>query len=328
MSKFFKNKIFFILATAITIYLILWIFDFSNPNQQFGITFSQTYSQALGLNPQKVYLDILNELNFKKIRLVAYWNEIEKEKDNFNFDNLDFFISQAQKRNKEIILAIGFRVPRWPECHIPKWAEYLKEDEFQKRLFIYLEKVVNRYKNNSSISVWQVENEPFLEIFGKCPPSNKNLFEKEINFVRKLDPTRPILVTDSGELSMWWNTAGKSEIFGTTLYRIVWNKYSGFFKHYLPPSIYALRAWMVKKFTNTKKVIIAELQAEPWIPNSSYDAYKQTKIFTLENLKENIAFARKTGISEIYLWGVEWWYWQKEMGNPVYWQEMVKFFQN
>lgn len=328
MSNFFKNKVFLILATAISIYLILWIFDFSNPNQQFGITFSETYSRALRLNPHKVYLDILNELNFKKIRLVAYWNEIEKEKDNFNFDNLDFFISQAQKRNKEIILAIGFRVPRWPECHIPKWAEYLKEDEFQKRLFIYLEKVINRYKNNSSISAWQVENEPFLKIFGKCPPSNKNLFEKELNFVKKLDSARPILITDSGELSMWWNTAGKSEIFGTTLYRIVWNKHTGFFKHYLPPSIYTLRALMVKKFTNTKKVIIAELQAEPWIPNSSYDAYKQSKIFTLENLKENIAFARKTGISEIYLWGVEWWYWQKEMGNPVYWQEMVKFFKN
>jgi hypothetical protein len=323
--NFFKNhKLLFFLILIILIYFSLWIFDFSNQNQTFGITFSETYAQSLGLNSRQAYLDILNELNFNKLRLIAYWNLIEPEKNNFNFDYLDFQINEAAKRNKEIILAIGFRVPRWPECHIPEWAKNLKNDEFQKELFNYLEKVINRYKNSPAVKIWQVENEPFLTFFGICPKPNEALFNHELNFVKNLDSEKPILITDSGELSPWINTIGKSEIFGTTLYRIVWNKYSGFIKHFIPPAAYSFRAWLVKKFTPTKKIIIAELQAEPWIPNSSYSLEKQIQTFTLKDLKNNINFARKTGISEIYLWGAEWWYLLKLNNKPQYWEEIKK----
>lgn len=323
--KFIKNYKFLIfLILIILIYLSLWFFNFSNQNQTFGITFSETYAQSLGLNSRQVYLDILNEFNFNKLRLIAYWNLIEPQKNNFNFDYLDFQINEALKRNKEVVLAIGFRVPRWPECHIPEWAKNLKNEEFKKELFNYLEKVINRYKNNPAIKIWQVENEPFLTVFGICPQPNKNLFNQELNLVKNLDPQKPILITDSGELSSWINTAGKSEIFGTTLYRFVWNKYTGFMKHFIPPALYSLRAWLIEKFTPTKKVIIAELQAEPWIPNSSYTLEKQTQTFTLKDLKDNINFARKTGISEIYLWGAEWWYLLKLNNHAEYWEEIKK----
>ena len=323
MDEIKKHKILFAIFIIILIYLSLWLFDFSNQNQIFGITFSANYAKSLGLDPKETYLAILNELNFKKLRLVAYWPEIQPEKNKFNFDDLDFQINEAEKRNKEIILAIGFRVPRWPECHIPDWAQNLNQDDFKKELLTYLKNVIEHYKNNKAIVAWQVENEPFLEVFGICPEPDKNLFNTELSLVKNLD-NRPILIADSGELSTWINTAGKSEIFGTTLYRIVWNKYTGYFKHYIPPIIYTLRAFIVEKFTPTKKVIIAELQAEPWIPNSNISLEKQAQSFTLSDFKNNISFARKTGISEIYLWGVEWWYLQKLNNHPSYWEEAKK----
>jgi len=323
MDEIKKHKILFAIFIIILIYLSLWFFDFSNQNQIFGITFSANYAKSLGLDPKETYLTILNELNFKKLRLVAYWPEIQPEKNKFNFDDLDFQINEAEKRNKEIILAIGFRVPRWPECHIPNWAQNLNQDDFKKELLTYLKNVIEHYKNNKAIIAWQVENEPFLEVFGICPKPDKNLFNTELSLVRNLD-NRPILIADSGELSTWFNTSGKSEIFGTTLYRIVWNKYTGYFKHYIPPIIYTLRAFIVEKFTPTKKVIIAELQAEPWIPNSNISLEKQAQSFTLSDFKNNISFARKTGISEIYLWGAEWWYLQKLNNNPSYWEEAKK----
>jgi hypothetical protein len=322
MFKKYK-KLFIVILIFLGVYLFLWSLDFSNKDQVFGITFSETYAKSLGLDSKEAYLAILNELNFQKLRLIAYWPEIEPQKNEFNFSYLDFQINEAQKRNKDIILVIGFRVPRWPECHIPKWAQNLNENDFRKELLNYIKKVVEYYKENKAILAWQVENEPFLKVFGICPPPNKNLFQTELILVKYLDQ-RPILLTDSGELSTWFNTAGKSEIFGTTLYRIVWNKYTGFFKHYIPPSIYTLRAWIVKKFTPTKKIIIAELQTEPWIPNSNISPQQQAKIFTLKDFKENISFARKTGIQEIYLWGAEWWYFQKLNHNPSYWEEAKK----
>ena len=47
---------------------------------------------------------------------------------------------------------------------------------------------------------------------------------------------------------------------------------------------------------------------------------QQLKIFPVEKMKENIDFAEKTSFDEIYLWGVEWWYFMKQKGNPQYWE--------
>ena len=50
---------------------------------------------------------------------------------------------------------------------------------------------------------------------------------------------RPVLITDSGELG-WWRPASNWVIFGTTLYRVVWNKYVAYwnYKYLIPPALY------------------------------------------------------------------------------------------
>ena len=38
-------------------------------------------------------------------------------------------------------------------------------------------------------------------------------------------------------------------------------------------------------------------------------------------LKDNVEFAKKTGMKEIYVWGVELLYWMKEIqDNPTLWE--------
>jgi hypothetical protein len=46
-----------------------------------------------------------------------------------------------------------------------------------------------------------------------------------------------------------------------------------------------------------------------------------------KKFKENIDFAKKTGLDTIYLWGVEWWYWLKEKGNESILDEAKTLFQ-
>jgi len=80
----------------------------------------------------------------------------------------------------------------------------------EKRVsFKVLDVAINRYKSKAVIKYWQVENEPFL-LFGICPTPDADLLDREIALVRKIDPTRKIIVTDSGELSLWIPTAKKS----------------------------------------------------------------------------------------------------------------------
>jgi hypothetical protein len=173
-----------------------------------------------------------------------------------------------------------------------------------------------------------VENEPLIDFFGKCPAPNKKFLEKEIALVKSLDARRPIMITDSGELSLWTQSAGLSEILGATLYRTVWHKWLGIVKHYqYNPLFYRLRAELAKRIKGNQKVIIAELQAEPWGSKNrsltEMPAGEQLKDFSLNDLKGNLEFARKTGLPEIYLWGCEWTWWLKaKQNNSSYWNLM------
>ena len=39
-------------------------------------------------------------------------------------------------------------------------------------------------------------------------------------------------------------------------------------------------------------------------------------------------FAINVGFKQIYLWGVEWWYLQKQSGHPEYWNLAKSVFRN
>ncbi|MDD5146576.1 MAG: beta-galactosidase [Candidatus Pacebacteria bacterium] len=317
-----------LLTVIILFYAIGWIDWSFGQKPIWGATFSRIYAEYLGLDWEEAYLAVLNDLNVPNLRLVAYWSQAETKDDQFNFEDLDWQINQALQKNKKVILAVGQKAPRWPECHQPDWANALSIKEQQEETFEFLTQVINHYKNNPAVTTWQVENEPLIDFFGKCPPPDKGFLQKEIRLVKSLDPTRPVLITDSGELSTWREAAGLSEILGTTLYRTVWHPWFGIVKHWqYNPLFYRARAEIVKKLTDTKKVIIAELQAEPWgTENRSLTQMpvaEQLKSFKVKDLKGNLEFARKTGLPEIYLWGVEWAYWLKtKHGDSSYWDLM------
>jgi len=162
---------------------------------------------------------------------------------------------------------------------------------------------------------WNKIDEPFLPFFGKCPPGSidSQLVDQEIAQLKKLDSSRPIMVTDSGELSLWHQAAKRSDVFGTTLYRIIYKPPIGYFKYPLGPNFFRIKALFIKLLAHQKNVIISELQAEPWGPKWITEMLieEQYKSMNPEKLKEIVEYARKTGFPEAYLWGAEWWYWLK-----------------
>jgi len=295
----------------------------------YGLTFSKKRAGDLGFGWKKVYSSILNELEVKRLRLPAYWDEIEPDSGKLAWNDMDWQINEAGKKNVQIILAVGGRLPRWPECHFPSWAENLSENQRQDALLKYIEETVKRYKNNPNIIYWQVENEPFLNHFGECPPANSVSLDKEIALVRSLDD-RPIVVTDSGELSLWVPAASRADIFGTTMYRDTYSKALGLYVHYpILPGFFHFKKNLTSLFAHPKKWVVIELQAEPWGPQP-FEKLSQTdrnRTMSLGKLKDIIDFSSKTGFSEFYLWGAEWWYWEKEANhNPELWEYAKQLF--
>ena len=326
-----------LLFLAVLIFIIL-VFShgpsYNKKEIKLGATFSVKKAQELGLDWKETYRASLKDLDIKRIRIPAYWDEVEPKNDHYQWKELDWQLQQAKKENAQVILAVGKRLPRWPECHFPDWTNWNQGSSQQKwrsELLEYIEKTVNRYKDHPNVMAWQVENEPYLSsYFGKCPKTKEEFLDKEIELVKKLD-SRPIVITDSGELSLWVPAARRANIFGTTMYKNTYSETLGSYVHYpISPDFFHFKKNVADLFTEPNKWIVIELQAEPWGPTSyqNLSEKEKRKTMTPAKMENMIEFASEAGFRELYLWGVEYWYWEKVKNNdPHYWEKAKKLFQ-
>lgn len=315
-----------ILAVIIIVFYYLAYITAPNPDRPiyWGATFSQKFASDMGLDWKESYRAILYDLKVKRLRLIAYWDLIEKENNKFSFEDLDYQFELASKNGSSVILAIGQKVPRWPECHIPEWAEALSIQERHNELISYLEKIVKRYKDHPTLLYWQAENEPFFP-FGECPGSYPRLADEEISLIKSLDRTHRVMLTDSGEFGLWYFAANKGDVFGTTLYRRVYNKLFGYIDYHLPPSFFRIKELLTRFLAKStpKQFLVIELSGEPWLEKQIYEttAEEHLRYFDFDFFKDTIKYANKAGFDTYYLWGAEWWYWLKgKQNHPEFWE--------
>lgn len=289
----------------------------------YGVSFNTPYARELGLDWKKAYLAILDELEVRHLRLAAHWTMVEPSRDTFNFNELDFQIKEAEVRGADVILGVGRRLPRWPECHVPEWARTLPWEEQKGEIRELIAAVVNRYKNNPVVTYWQVENEPFLGVFAEeqCGALDKAFLDEEIALVKELDPSRPILMTDSGNLGGWAGAYKRGDAFGTSMYLYLWTPELGPFTSVLPPSYYRMKRTAARLAFGAKENFLIELSLEPWLlrPVVEVPLEEQFERMDIEKFNNVIAFAKETGFDRQYLWGAEWWYWLKEQGDDSFW---------
>ncbi len=291
-----------------------------------GVSFDSNYATHLGLDARKTYGDMLDTLKFRHLRLSANWDEIEDQPGHYDFQNLDYYISEAGKRHAQVILVVGLKTPRWPECKAPSWVDLNKASFPKDQLLKEVAEIVHHYKDNPTVVAWQVENE-FQFSFGQCPKRPLDDLFEEIGLVRQLS-NKPIVVTDSGEYSTWISGMASSDIFGTTLYRDANFPPFGHFYFPIQPWYYRIRSELVRKFIaqHNYKTIVAELQTEAWADQGLLQTplEEQMKLMPVETIEQNINFAKQAGFDEIYLWGVEWWYYLAQNGHPEYLQFIHK----
>lgn len=316
--------IFLIVIAFVAVGIMLLAFPvFSPPPIEYGVTFSAPHAAGIGLDWKQTYTAILDELGVRHLRLSAYWNTIEPNDDAFTFDDLDYQMNEAARRGAQVVLSVGRKLPRWPECHVPAWAETLAEPAQQAEVLEMVEVVVMRYKDHPALEMWQLENEPLLD-FGECPPEDRDFLRLEEDLVRSLDRSHLIMITDSGELNSWLGAAQFGDIIGTTMYRTVFSKRTQQPFHYdylFPAWGYRLKSRYVKLLSG-KDVLISELQGEPWgnVSFTELSEEEKQQSFSQERFYELANFARRTQLPRAYWWGAEYWYWEQEIrGNNTFW---------
>ncbi|HWO07529.1 MAG TPA: beta-galactosidase [Candidatus Paceibacterota bacterium] len=295
----------------------------------YGVSFSVPYAEEIGIDWKAAYRAMLDDLGVRHVRLSAYWNTIEPQRDRYDWSDLDYQIREAAARDADIILAVGRRLPRWPECHAPAWAQEMEWEAQKDEILEYMTDVIERYRNEPAIVYWQVENEPFLKVFGReaCGKLDEVFLREQIALVRALD-SRPVLLTDGGNFGLWMGAYRFGDAFGTSMYLYFWRPDIGAFRTILPPAYYRIKANLMEMAFGVKPVILTELSLEPWLAAHINDVPLQEQIarMSIAHVEEIIAYARASTFDRQYLWGIEWWYYMRERGQTEYWELVRPLF--
>lgn len=279
--------------------------------RELGASFSLHRCSELGLDKKAVLRAACKDLGFRRFRLMSYWNIHEPKRGNYDFSELDWQMDMVAEYGGTVALCLGKRQPRWPECHMPKWALGLPKEEWYKALNNYLTVVVKRYKNHPALVSYQLENEALLKDFGDCKDRDysRERLATELALVKRLDPKHPVAMTLSDSWGLPFR-APKPDIYAMSLYRVTLNRKGKYVYSKRPPIFYRARAWAIRTLKH-RPVFIHELQAEPWLSGAIKDfkVEEQLRHMTRGQIRKNIAFARRTGMDPIDLWGLEWWYW-------------------
>lgn len=323
---------------------------------RYGISYSFEQAGWFGVDPRSDYVRMLEEYKFDWIRLPFFWNQMVDKDGSFNknFEDLKFAIGEAQKRDVKVIVAIGAKVPYFPEYHWPKeiedkvrFGEVIGADHAVTDDILAIdEKVVSELAPFDNVAFWQVENEPLIGNVNKWK-IDASLVAKEADVVRKTDfGNRPIILNHAatGFYDNSWQTLlpilKKGDVFAVNAFfktkgtDLISAKILGKEIHVLWPNhlVWPVHSWFVfsPDFSKIKKeTVIAgidlwvlEMQAEPYIKKVE-EAKDPLLSFEPEDISAADKFLRSYGIKSIGFWGVHFWQYRKERGD-FSWSDAVK----
>ena len=287
---------------------------------RYGVSFSVKQCRAFGVNTTEALEWLLQEAGFRRFRLMSYWNEIEKEQGTYDFAELDQQIAQIKAVGGVISLCLGLKQPRWPEYHWPTWAKELLPDHLEKALLQFITAVVARYKDDTHVISWQLENEALLKGFGLDIQIDRKRLRTEYALVKKLDPSRPIIMSTSNG----WGIPLREpipDIVGFSYYAVMYQ--NGEYRRTIHrPWLYKLRKRLIT-LTSQRPVFIHELQLEPWGHTAIWKMTfeEQDRSMSPRQIAANLQAAQKIGACPIDLWGAEWWYWRlRKHHDPTIWR--------
>lgn len=310
-----------------------YIYTHRNQPLNIGVTFIPRYAAYLGVEPKETLQAILSDLKPSHVRLVSYWNDIEKTRGTYDFTELDWQMDMAREAGVKVTLAIGLRQPRWPECHMPQWHINQPKKTWYGDLKSVMSATAGRYKTHPALDSYQLENEFFLSVFGECPDFSRDRLIDEYYLIKSIDSKHPIIISRSNNAIGFPINEPQPDAFGVSVYKRVWDRTltQRYVEYPFPAWFYGFLAGGGKIITG-KELMIHELQAEAWTPDGyeikTAPIEELNKSMNPERLEGRFDYAQGSGIKRMDLWGAEWWYAMKvNRGHPDLWNTAVQQFQ-
>jgi hypothetical protein len=331
-----------------------------------GISFRIPQVSVLGLDARSTLRTLLT-YPFQLIRLGAYWNHIEPEPGRFDTDELDRQIDAAEQAGKQIILCVGpLKTFSYPEFFVPThhlsspFPEHtlIKPSAYPSLLTAataFITRLVERYKHRQGIIAWQLEHEAVDPLgMEHTWRLDSSFVEKEMEALRKADPTRPIMMNGflptslPVSLSQWWQTRdqGDSLEIAQRMADIVGIDY--YPRHALVPvgtkTLYldgTKNPWqqrrnqlLARTQAHRQKLMVSEGQAEPWEtvtipPNpSGQGMYSCLPQQIIANYNTCMRWFQQEATLYAYLfWGAEYWVLRQQCADSSYLQAFARILE-
>jgi beta-galactosidase len=158
---------------------------------------------------------LMHENGLTLVRIFVIWDDLERTPDHWDFTRYDWIYDAAAESGIKIVATLCAEDP-------PGWVRKtpfyhnrtnLNDPEIRQHAAIYIEKVVNRYKNHPAQGVWLLMNEPAkydtepatLQAFGEWLRAKYGtVAELNKHWFRPLDKFSDVQVTPD-QLSDYWN---------------------------------------------------------------------------------------------------------------------------
>ncbi|HWO93718.1 MAG TPA: hypothetical protein VNL92_03050 [Dehalococcoidia bacterium] len=308
-----------------------------NEGMELGLNFSCRRARHLmsDIDCLSLFETMLTELQPGHVRLALYWDELEPERGVFDYSSVDPYLRLAEQHDVGVVPIIGVKSTYRPEFYIPEWvastilwgAPPSDDDRIAEASLAMLAQVVGHLQAAPAIEAWQVENEPDVHPDGDARGWTvpNSFLAREVAVVRDADPAgRPVILTDDTSIFYqreWIDLLALGDGLGLGFYP---RRPGGVFPWQDELRRFDMGAlgsdhWnvMTRARLEGKQAWIVEVQAEPWQtrPASELRPDEITSV-SPEIMRENVDLASRTGAERAYLWGVEWWWFQR-----VRWQD-------
>lgn len=352
-----KRRAFMLLVFLVFIYILnafLFPYPIKNvPKGQdplYGFSYSFEQARWYGYDGRAEFAKLLDEVKFDWVRLPFFWEEMTDGAGNLKVDDLDFAVTEAQKRNVKVIIALGVKTPFYPEFHLPfaqatrlSFGENINSGSAMYADLLAIDgKVVSHFSKFDNVAYWQVENEPFLPNVNKFRV-DKSLIAAEVKVVRGNDPKkRHVIISSDGPTvfnNRWqdlFSILAPGDVFGSNAYFKTQGTYLADFSKFKinwPKGFYwPVQSWYLLspsfektiEFSRQKEVDfwILEMQAEPYI-RSLTDAGKDKFSFMAEDIVKADNFLKSRRIESVGFWGANFWIYREKIGDNS-WIDAVK----
>jgi hypothetical protein len=234
------------------------------------------------------------------------------------------------------------KAQRHPEYYVPGWASNgleLPDDadpaaypQLRVPALAMVTEVVRHTASSPAIDAWQAENEPFIPS-GRAGywRLGREYVQQVIAEIRANDPLgRPVAENQDDHIlfrQRWRYSLQDSDIVAMSVFP------------FRPTTVLAWDfvmdilqwGWLAPNYPDHaretrgegKRYWLTEMQAEPWADPDVrlYGPRNLPPDFPPPNLAKNLQYARRSGASRVYLWGAEWWLYERaHQGDGRYWE--------